>query len=63
MINNSILSNEDKMNLLYLYLLNEYIPEKYDEKDLINFNRLIQHIPVTKKEDFNKFNGNNNKIN
>jgi len=55
--NNSILSNEDKMNLLYLYLLNESIPEKYDEKNLINFNRLIQPAPVT-KEDFNKFNGN-----
>ena len=58
MINNSILSNEDKMNLLYLYLLNENIPEKYEEKELINFNRLIQPTPVT-KEDFNKFNGNN----
>ena len=56
--NNSIISNEDKMNLLYLYLLNENIPEKYEEKELINFNRLIQPTPVT-KEDFNKFNGNN----
>ena len=57
--NNSILSNEDKMNLLYLYLLNESIPENCDENKLINFNRLIQKIPVTTK-DFNEFNQKNN---
>ena len=47
--------NEDKMNLLYLYLLEEIFEEKYKEEDLTNFNRLIQKIPVTIK-DFNLFN-------
>ena len=44
-------SNEDKMNLLTLYLLNENFYSIYNEDELINFNRLIQSMPVT-KEDF-----------
>ena len=44
-------SNEDKMNLLTVYLFNENFYSIYNEDELINFNRLIQPIPVT-KEDF-----------
>ena len=53
-----IIMNEDKMNLLYLYLLEEIFEEKYKEEDLTNFNRLIQKTPVTLK-DFNSFNKGN----
>ena len=53
--NSLIISNEDKMNLLLLYLLHE---EEDDERKLINVNRLIQKIPIT-KEDFYKFNKEN----
>ena len=48
-------SNEDKMNLLTLYLLNENFYSIYNEDELINFNRLIQSMPVT-KEDFQETN-------
>ena len=53
-----IISNEDKMNLLYLYLSEEYFKAKYNENDLTNFNRLKQETPVTIK-DFNEFNKGN----
>ena len=43
-------SNENKMNLLTLYLLNENFYSIYNEDELINFNRLIQSMPVTKKD-------------
>ena len=43
------------MNLLLLYLLHD---EEDDERKLINVNRLIQKIPIT-KEDFYKFNKEN----
>ena len=46
--NTQITSNEDKMNLLFLYLLHE---EEYDENKMINVNRLIQKLPIT-QEDF-----------
>ena len=51
--NPQITSNEDKMNLLFLFLLKELISDKYKEKELVNFNRLTQKIPVT-KNDFEK---------
>ena len=41
------------MNLLFLFLLKELISDKYKEKELVNFNRLTQKIPVT-KNDFEK---------
>ena len=50
-----IISNEDKSNLLFLYLLYEKFPKNYDENNLINFNRLIQSMPVNEK-DFNLIN-------
>ena len=53
--NPQIILNEDKMNLLNLYMLREIIEENYKENDLTNFNRLIQKKPVTIK-DFNLFN-------
>ena len=53
-----IISNEDKSNLLFLYLLYEKFPKNYDENNLINFNRLIQSMPVNEK-DFNLINKEN----
>jgi len=47
----AIKNNEDKMNLLNLYILKEDFEIDYNEDELINFNRLIQSMPV-KKEDF-----------
>ena len=46
--NDEITRNEDKLNLLMLYILKEYANE------FINFNRLFQKVPVT-KEDFFEF--------
>jgi len=45
--NEQIISNENKMNLLLLYLLKEEFNIYYNENVSINFNRLIQPIPVT----------------
>lgn len=52
--NDEIKNNEDKMNLLNLYILKETFEINYNEDELINFNRLIQPMPV-KKEDFINF--------
>ena len=49
--NEQITSNEDKMNLLTLYLMEEKFKISFKEGDSINFNRLMQKMPVT-KEDF-----------
>ena len=46
--NKEIIKNEDKINLLMLYILKEY------DNEFTNFNRLFQKVPVT-KEDFLKF--------
>ncbi len=58
--NNEIISYEYKMNLLFLYLLKEEFSEYYDEKDFINFNRLMQHMPVNKNDFINLKNKNEN---
>lgn len=47
--NKEIILNEDKMNLLLLYIIKE------NNYDYINFNRLFQSFPI-KKEEFLKFN-------
>jgi len=52
--NNEINNNEDKMNLLNLYILKENFKINYNEDELINFNRLIQPMPIN-KEDFINF--------
>ena len=49
--NGQIISNEDKMNLLFIYLTKEKFKISFKEGDSINFNRLMQKKPVT-KEDF-----------
>ena len=53
-----IISNQDKLNLLSLYLMYEDLEPDYKEDELINFNRLIQKKPI-KISDFLKFNGGN----
>ena len=59
--NSQITLNEDKMNLLLLYLLHE---EEKDQNKMININRLIQKIPITKNDfyEFNKGNKDNKLI-
>ena len=57
--NIQIENNEDKMNLLNLYILKEDFGIDFEEDNLINFNRLIQPMPIT-KEDFFMFNKNPN---
>ena len=57
--NLSIILNEDKMNLLNLFLLTENFDENLGEDGLTNFNRLLQSVPVTRK-DFFEFNKGNN---
>ena len=47
--NKNITSNKDKMNLLNIYLLKESISNDSKEEGTVNFNRLIQKIPVTIK--------------
>ena len=49
-----ITSNKDKMNLLLLYLMNENFDNVLKEGESINFNRLVQKMPVT-KEDFYEY--------
>ena len=49
--NQDIIYNEDKMNLLGIYLMKEKISKDSKEEGTVNFNRLIQKMPVT-KEDF-----------
>ena len=53
-----ITSHRDKMNLLFLYLLSEDFSKYNDENESINFNRLIQEMPIN-TQDFNS----GNKIN
>ena len=58
--NKQIISNEDKMNLLFLYLLKEEFPEYKDGSKLVNFNRLTQPMPVTINDFINLKNKNKN---
>ena len=48
--NKDIISNKDKMNLLNIYLLKEKISNDSKEEGTVNFNRLIQKLPVTIKD-------------
>ena len=48
--NKDIISNKDKMNLLNIYLLKEKITNDSKEEGTVNFNRLIQKLPVTIKD-------------
>ena len=52
--NKEIILNEDKMNLLCIYLLKEKIYDNLNEEGTINFNRLIQKMPV-RKEDYEEY--------
>ena len=48
--NKDIIYNKDKMNLLNIYLLKEKITNDSKEEGTVNFNRLIQKLPVTIKD-------------
>ena len=48
--NKDITLNEDKMNLLSLFLMKEMINEDSDKEGTLNFIRLMQKIPVTVEE-------------
>ena len=48
--NKDIIYNKDKMNLLNIYLLKEKISNDSKEEGTVNFNRLIQKLPVTIKD-------------
>ena len=52
--NKNIILREDKMNLLCIYLMKEKISDDSNEEGTINFNRLIQKMPV-RKEDFEEY--------